>query len=77
MKTHTARTIELLESRWITALECAQLGGCLSLSQRVGQFRRLGISVSSRWVRTQGGARVLAYRIEAPYNAPRTRLGTE
>lgn len=55
MKTHTARTIELLESRWITALECAQLGGCLSLSQRVGQFRRLGISVSSRWVRTQGG----------------------
>lgn len=44
MKTHTARTIELLESRW---------------------------------VRTQGGARVLAYRIEAPYNAPRTRLGTE
>jgi hypothetical protein len=63
MQTRTQRTITLLQRRWLTALECAQLGGCLSLSQRVGDLRRAGVNVLDRWQRTRGGARVKAYRI--------------
>jgi hypothetical protein len=57
------RIIESLRNRWLTALECAQAGGCLSLSQRVGDLRRAGVNVLDRWQRTRGGARVKAYRI--------------
>lgn len=66
--THTAKTLALLKRGWITALECAQRGGCLALSQRVGEFRRAGMRIDARWVRTPGGSRVLAYRLakEAP-----------
>jgi hypothetical protein len=63
MQTHTQRTITLLHRRWLTALECAQAGGCLSLSQRVGDLRRAGVNVLDRWQKTSGGARVKAYRI--------------
>ena len=61
--THTARTMALLRRGWVTALECAQRGGCLALSQRVGEFRRAGHQIDAKWVRTPGGARVMAYRI--------------
>lgn len=61
--THTQRTIALLRRRWLTALECAQLGGCLSLSQRVGDLRRSGAVVLDRWQRTAGGCRVKAYKM--------------
>ena len=33
---------QLLRKGWITALECAQQGGCLSLSQRVSEMRAEG-----------------------------------
>ena len=59
----TQRTIELLERGWITALASAQMGGCLSLSQRVGELKRSGVTVIDKWVTTNEGARVKAYRI--------------
>jgi hypothetical protein len=65
--THTQRTIELLRAGWITALECAQKGGCLSLSQRVGEMRRSGLYVADKWVTTGGGARVKSYKIIVRY----------
>lgn len=61
--THTQRTISLLRRRWLTALECAKLGGCLSLSQRVSELRAAGYQVADRWKKTRGGARVKAYRL--------------
>lgn len=59
----TSRTIELLRKGWQTPLSCAMAGGCLSLSQRCGEFFRDGINVQSKWVKTSGGSRVKAYRI--------------
>jgi len=61
----TERTLELLRTRWLTSLDCALQGGCLSLSQRVSNARADGLVVSDRWVETQGGALVKAYRIFA------------
>jgi hypothetical protein len=59
-----AKTIDLLQRGWITALQSAQAGGVLSLSQRVTELERNeGMQIERKWVQTPGGARVLAYRI--------------
>jgi len=39
LMTKLERTIALLRRGWLTSLESAQRGGCLSLSQRVGELR--------------------------------------
>ena len=59
----TTRTLALLARGWTTALQSAQKGGCLSLSQRVGEFRRRGFLIDQKWVKTESGARVAAYRL--------------
>lgn len=64
--THTAKTIAMLRRGWVTAMQCAQAGGCLSLSQRVSELRRAGFTVLDKWVTTQGGARIKAYRMLTP-----------
>ena len=74
------RTIQLLKRGWLTALESAQQGGCLALSQRVGELREemwwVGnengqlyhrFIIVDKWVDTSGGARVKAYRITRDY----------
>ncbi len=61
--TKTQRTRELLRKRWLTALDSALNGGCLALSQRVGEMRAAGLTVRDKWVTTQGGAKVKAYRL--------------
>jgi hypothetical protein len=61
--TKEARTISLLKRGWITSLECALKGGCLSLSQRVSEMRAAGRVVMDKWVITKGGAKVKAYKL--------------
>lgn len=63
--TSTDRTLALLSRGWLTSLESAMKGGCLSLSQRVGEFKARGFKIDEKWVKTQGGARVKAYRLVA------------
>lgn len=60
---HTEKTVALLKRGYITAMECASRGGCLSLSQRVSELRRAGNIVGDVWRVTNGGARVKAYRL--------------
>ena len=60
--TKTARTLELLRAGWVTPIDCALQGGCLSLSQRVGDLRRAGWWIDDNWTITDGGARIKAYR---------------
>jgi len=62
----TKRTIQLLTKGWLTALESAQQGGVLSLSQRVGDLRRGGAVVIDKWVTTPSGATIKAYRLILP-----------
>jgi hypothetical protein len=72
------RTIQLLKRGWLTALESAQQGGCLALSQRVGELREemcwqsnckfsYRFVIVDKWVKTAGGARVKAYKITRDY----------
>lgn len=63
---HKQTTLMLLRKGWTTALQSAQAGGCLSLSQRIGEFRRDGLTVVDKWITTDSGARVKAYKIIGP-----------
>lgn len=61
--TKRQRTLALLQRGWLTAMESALKGGCLALSQRVGELKRDGVHIIDKWVTTGGGARVKAYRV--------------
>jgi hypothetical protein len=63
--TKTERTLALLRKGWTTPMQSAMRGGCLALSQRVGEFKRAGIHVIDKWVST-GGARCKAYKVIKP-----------
>jgi hypothetical protein len=64
--TKKARTISLMRRGWTTALSSAMRGGVLALSQRVGELRADGVCILDKWVETESGARVKAYRILSP-----------
>lgn len=56
------RLIALLQSGWTTPVQALNEAGCLSLSQRCGEFRRSGAKVLDKWVELPNGKRVKAYR---------------
>jgi hypothetical protein len=60
--TKTAYTLDLLHQGWHTALSSAKAGGCISLSQRVGGYRREGWDIRDKWLSTPSGSRIKAYR---------------
>jgi len=61
-----ARTIALLKSGWLTAMECAQSGGVWSLSQRVSELRRNGAVVIDKVVDLPSGSKIKAYKLLMP-----------
>lgn len=66
MKTKQTRlsvTIRMLKRGYTTALESAQAGGVLALSQRVSREIGAAYIVNRRWVKVKSGARVMAYKI--------------
>jgi hypothetical protein len=65
-QTSKATLLALLRRRWVTPLDSAQNGGGFALSQRVGEFRSVGVCIIDKWVKTESGARVKAYRIVKP-----------
>lgn len=67
MKTETmeSRLLKLLRRKWVSPLDALREVQCLSLAQRVSQWRAAGIAISDKWVELGGGKRVKAYRIAA------------
>lgn len=57
------RLAHLLRTKWTTPLIALQEAGCLSLAQRVSQWRSQGIAILDKWVELPSGKRVKAYRI--------------
>jgi hypothetical protein len=55
--------VELLKRKWLTPISALNEARCLSLSQRCGELRRAGERVVDKWVITDSGKRVKAYRI--------------
>lgn len=59
---HLDVTVMLLRRSWTSALDSARRGGCLALSQRVGELRGTYV-IADRWVKSMTGARFKEYRI--------------
>lgn len=55
---------ELMKQRYVTPLDALQAVGCLSLSQRCGEFAREGRTVLKRPVELPNGKRVMSYMLE-------------
>lgn len=66
MSAATTALVRTLQRRWLTSLDAAQTIGVYALSQRCGELRRSGVCVIDKWVRTQSGKRIKAYRIVRP-----------
>ena len=58
-------TLRLLRRGWTTAMQSAMAGGVMSLSQRCGQWRD-EYGIVDKWITTDSGARIKAYRIVKP-----------
>lgn len=61
-ETMEARLLKLLKRKWVSPLDALREVGCLSLAQRVSQWRAAGIDIRDKWVELQGGKRVKSYR---------------
>ena len=57
--------LELLKTQWVTPVDALQKAHCFSLSQRCGEFRRAGVNVLDKWVKTDSGKKVKAYKVVA------------
>ena len=67
-KTHKAKLLaHLMKGQTITALQALYLYQCLSCSQRLGDLKRAGIPVKSRFITTPTGKRVKEYWLEPSY----------
>lgn len=62
-ETMEARLLDLLKSRYVTPLDALDAVGCLSLSQRCGEFARGGYNIVKKWVDLPNGKRVRAYKV--------------
>lgn len=58
----TQHAIKLMRKGWLTALQSAQRGGPLALSQRIGELERSGYLFDRKWV-VNARSKVLAYKI--------------
>ena len=53
----------ILKKRWLTQLQAYDALQCTRLAARVKDLRDSGITVHDRWVETDSGKRIKAYRI--------------
>lgn len=61
-QTMEQRLMKLLKRRWTTPLDALNQAQCLSLAQRVSEWRRAGVEINDKWVGLPSGKRVKAYR---------------
>lgn len=52
-----------LARQWVSPMDALHLCGCMSLAQRVSEWRRDGVTIIDKWIETPTGKRVKAYRI--------------
>lgn len=64
-QTMQQKLLELLKTRYITPLDALTEAGCLSLSQRAGEFARAGHTVLKQRVELPNGKHVMSYKVVA------------
>ena len=54
-----------LARQWVSPMDALHLCGCMSLAQRVSEWRRSDVDIADKWVSTNG-KRFKAYKIIKP-----------
>lgn len=63
MVTKIDLAMKRMKRGWLTTLQSIHEIGLSSLSQRVSVKRREGVNIIDKWVKTESGSRVKAYRL--------------
>ena len=63
-QTMEKRLLAQLRRKWTSPLDALREVGCLSLAQRVSEWRRDGLDISDKWVTLGNGKRIKSYRIQ-------------
>jgi hypothetical protein len=61
-ETMEQKLFRLVHRQWTTPLDALSQVGCLSLAQRVSEWRRTGHRIADKWVHLRSGKRVKAYK---------------
>ena len=64
-KTMRQTLLDLLKAGYVTPLDALQRAGCMSLSQRCGEFARDGHKVDKRWMKLANGKKIMSYKVIA------------
>ena len=63
MDAQTKKIEKLLKRRWTTPMDALKHAECFRLAARIHDLRNAGVEIHDRWVETDSGKRVKAYRI--------------
>jgi Helix-turn-helix domain len=58
--------LTLLGRCWVSPLMALKKCGCMSLAQRVSEWRASGLYIADKWVKTDSGKRFKAYKLIRP-----------
>lgn len=64
-QTMESRLLALLRRKWVSPLDALKEAQCLSLAQRVSEWRAAGMDIADQWVTLPSGKRVKRYRTQA------------
>ena len=62
-ETKKARLLALLKKQYVTPIDALDRCGMFSLAQRVSEWRAAGCVIGDKWIVTESGARLKAYRL--------------
>lgn len=57
------KLLRLLRRKWTSPLDALREAGCLSLAQRVSEWRRAGMAIGDKWLALPDGRRVKQYKV--------------
>lgn len=61
-ETMEERLLRLVKQQWVSPLQALEKVGCLSLAQRVSEWRAAGMKIADKWIHLPSGKRVKAYK---------------
>jgi len=61
--TKTEHLRRLLKRQWVSPLECLELCGLMTLSQRCSEFKAAGMPLKKKPLKLASGTTVMSYRL--------------
>jgi hypothetical protein len=62
-KSQVQKLIPVLKRRYITIMDAINIAGATAFHRRLTDIRKMGYITKDKWIKTDSGARVKAYKI--------------